>query len=68
MVVHEDIEQALEEKVGIYAVAERQGEVITLSGLIGSDAERDRALAIAAAMAPGKRIVDNLELATVVAA
>jgi len=67
VVVHEDIEQALEEQAGIYAVAERHGDVITLSGLISSEAERDRALEIVAAMAPGNLIVDNLEIATLVA-
>ncbi len=68
MVVHEDIEQALEDLAGIYAVAERSGEVITLSGLIGSEVERHTALGIAASLAPGKRIVDNLEIASVVPA
>lgn len=65
MVVHDDIEQALEEQAGIYAVAESKGGVITLSGLIGSELERNTALSIAAALAPGRRIVDNLELAQV---
>jgi len=64
MVIHEDIEQALERKAGIYAVAEGDGEEITLSGLVASESERRRAFEIASALAPDQRIVDRLELAS----
>ena len=62
MVIHEDIEKELEEQAGIYAVAESSGDEITLSGLIESEADRQKAHEIAASLAPGKRIIDNLEI------
>jgi hypothetical protein len=46
-------------------VAEEEGDSITLSGLIESEMERRTALEIAAALAGGKRIIDNLEIASV---
>ena len=67
MVIHEDIERVLEEQAGIYAVAESEGDEMTLSGLIHSESDRQTAHQIAASLAPGKRIVDKLELATAIA-
>ena len=64
MVVHEDIERELEEQACIYAVAESEGDVMTLSGLIHYEADRQTAHEIAASLAPGKRIIDRLEMAT----
>ncbi len=64
MVVHDDIERALEQRAGIYAVAEGDGKAITLSGLIMSESERCKALEIAAKIHPDQVIIDNLELVT----
>jgi hypothetical protein len=62
MVIREDIERELESRAGIFAVAEGDGKTITLSGLIESESEREKAFEIAASLAPNERIVDHLEL------
>jgi osmotically-inducible protein OsmY len=56
------IETELARQADIHvAVEESEGEVI-LTGMIGSQGQRQAAFDIVAGMAPGKRIVDNLEL------
>ncbi len=65
MVIHEDIERELERQAGIYAIAESEGDEITLSGLVHSEADRRKACQIASTLAGGKRIIDNLEIATI---
>ncbi len=57
-----DIEQQLAEQAGVYAAVEETATAIVLSGLIGSEEQRQAAMDIVSAIAPSKRIVDNLEL------
>jgi hypothetical protein len=65
MILRPDIEQALQQQVGIYAKAEERGNTVVLSGLVESETDRQAARALTIRLAPGKRIVDRLELATI---
>ncbi len=57
-----EIEQQLAEQAGVYAAVEETATEVVLSGMIGSEEQRQAAMDIVAAIAPGKRIIDNLEV------
>jgi osmotically-inducible protein OsmY len=65
MVSTTEIERALEAVADIHAAVEERADVLVLTGLIGSEGERQAALDIVTALAPEKQIEDNLELAAV---
>jgi osmotically-inducible protein OsmY len=57
-----DIEHQLAQEAGVYAAVEETATEVVLSGLISSEEQRRAAIDIASAIAPGKRIIDNLEM------
>jgi osmotically-inducible protein OsmY len=60
-----DIETQLSEQAGVYAAVEETATEVVLSGLISSEEQRRAAIDIVSAIAPSKRIIDNLEVVDV---
>ena len=61
-----DIERQLAEQVGVHAAVEETATEVVLSGLISSEEQRQEAMDIVTAIAPGKRIIDSLDVVDVV--
>ena len=60
--VTERIEQELVRLADVYAAVEEQGDSVVLSGIIESEEQRLAAFDIVQMLAPGKQIVDDLEI------
>ncbi|MPZ50485.1 MAG: BON domain-containing protein [Dehalococcoidia bacterium] len=60
-----EIEKALEDEIGISAAIEDLGSELGVTGMVGTEGERQAALDIVSALAPEKRIIDNLEIVNV---
>jgi osmotically-inducible protein OsmY len=59
------IERELERQAGVAAAVQERGGEIVISGLVSTEGERQAAIEIAASLAPGKQIVDDLEVSGV---
>ena len=57
-----NLEHELAQQAGVYAAVEETATEVVLSGLINSEEQRQAAIDIVSALAPLKRIVDNLEV------
>ena len=64
-VTADHIEAELVRIESIYATVEEQGDVIVVTGMIGSEGERNAAHEIVNTLAPNKRLIDNLEIVEV---
>lgn len=60
------IEREISRRAGLDVVVEDEGDVITLSGRVDSEENRDAALTIAAALSPGRRVEDNIEVEAII--
>lgn len=56
-----DIEKRIADVAGVYVAVEESDGAIILSGIVGTDGERQAAIDIATELAPRKRIEDNME-------
>jgi osmotically-inducible protein OsmY len=57
------IEREIEQQAGVHVAVDERGDELVVTGLVDTQGEREAALDVARALAPGKRIVDDLEVA-----
>jgi osmotically-inducible protein OsmY len=62
--ISEEVRRQLADEAGLALAVEDDGETLTLTGLVGTDIERETAMEIAGEFAPDRRIDDNLEVSS----